>query len=252
MPDPLVFVVRGELLRRYSDAMVYAVDAVIGPTGQRRPGLEEYLREFVGEISSSFQATLDARSLSPALISALGAIGIVFVRRAGTSVVVPGAQWVIGSPPARYDVVEGSNALRVYRSVAPSRPIFPVFKASLPPDMAFYGFPFTDTDARTGNNGLGKYFIIEERVGEPRFGADVPGADAMQTWDDLSWKHFGLHTDEGVGKYVDDAPHPDPAPPPADNEGRSWQGDSTSSATRAWITLQKPARVAVHAKQMLP
>jgi hypothetical protein len=190
--------------------------------------------------------------MSTALVTAFAALGITVSRRGTVSMVVPGAQWVVVVLGGRYDIVKASTGLRVYRSVPPRRPTFPVFKASLPPDMAFYGFAFTAEDARTGPGGLGKYFIIEERVGEPRFGLDVAGPDAMRTWDDLSWKHFGLHTDEGHGKYLDAAPAADPASGPGDNEGRSWQGDATSSATRGWITLQRPARIAVHAKQMLP
>jgi hypothetical protein len=249
--DPLVFVVRGELLRRYPGALVYAVDAVKGPTGQRRPGLEEYLREFVGDISSTLQPRLESRLASPALTRALSAIGI-HITSALITAVVPGLQWLIEARGARYDVLKASNALRVYRSVASRRPHFPIFKASLPPDIVFYGFPFTVAEARTANAGLGKYFIIEERPGEPRFGLDTSGPDQMRTWDDLSWKHFGLHIDDGVGKYLDGAPVADPAPAPVDADDRSWEGDSTSSATRAWITLQRPSRIAVHATQMLP
>ena len=35
------------------------------------------------------------------------------------------------------------------------------------------------------------------------------------------------------------------------HNGKSWK-ESTSSATRAGITLQKPVRIALHARQLIP
>ena len=86
-----------------------------------------------------------------------------------------------------------------------------------------------------------------------RFGLDVGSEDTqngpLESWDDLSWAHFGLP--EHFGTHLDDAPSPDPNPI-IDNSGRTWSGDNTSSATRAWITLQRPVRICIHANEMIP
>ena len=77
--------------------------------------------------------------------------------------------------------------------------------------------------------------------------------ELFETWDDLSWSHFGLQ--DALGKYLDSGTITNQ---PYLNEGKVWKDDDgpgapqSSSATRAWITFQKPARIAVHACQMLP
>lgn len=186
--EDLVLVVRGDLLRRYPNALIYAVDAVPGPQGEPVPALSEYLDQ--------------------------------------------------GAEP---------------------RPrIFPTFRATLPPDLTFFGFPFDETAARGNGDELGRYFILEQRVTEPRFGLDVPTTAPSQTddngslgsWDDLSWSHFDLGQDDDVGKYLDEAPASAPAFTFTHN-GKSWK-ESASSATRAGITLQKPVRIALHARQLIP
>jgi hypothetical protein len=183
--ENLVLVIRGDLLRRYPNALIYAVDAVPGPQGEPVPALAEY--------------------------------------------------------------------------VTPSGPrIFPTFRATLPPDLTFFGFPFDETAACGNGDDLGKYFILEQRVTEPRFGLDVPTTAQSQTdddgslapWDDLSWSHFDLGQDDDVGKYLDEAPASAPVFS-FTHDGKSWK-ESTSSATRASITLQKPVRSALHARQLIP
>ena len=193
-PDEnIVLVIRGDLLKRYPNALIYAIDAVPcdGGTGEPVPGLPEYLK---------------------------GSNGNPIVNEDDIQTILSGI-----------------------------RRVFPVFRATLPPDLTFFGFPFSEEDARGIGGALGKYFIIEEQVTEPRFGLDAPTAEALETWDDLSWSHFGLQED--YGSYLDSGTHPDQ--PTQGNGGRIWN-DESSSATRAWITLQKPVRIAIHATQMLP
>lgn len=132
--DPMVLVVRGDLLKRYPGALIYTVGAVSVGTGDEThdvPGLSEY-------------------------------------------------------------------------DVAPAQLDFPVFRVTLPPDLTFFGFSFTEADARD------KFFIIEERVGDARFGLDTPNGDTMFSgWDDLSWQHFGFGVeseDQHFGTYLDSPP----------------------------------------------
>jgi hypothetical protein len=165
--EDLVLVIRGDLLRRYPNTLVYAIDAE-EVNGEPVPGLPEYL----------------------------------------------------------------------HPDDEPKRRIFPTFRATLPPDptspsdLIFFGFPFDEGAARgEDGDGPGKFFVIEERVGEARFGLDAPA-------------------DDNIGTYLDDAPS---SAPVFDftQDGRSWGAD-TSSATLAWIILQKPVRIALHASQMIP
>ncbi len=179
--EQLVLLVRGDLLRKYPNTLVYAVRAV-GTVTQRDPGLEEFVK------------------------------------------------------PA-----------------APPSPISPIFSGTLPPDLTFFGFPFTAAEARGGQAKypLGVYFVLEERVSEARFGMDLADgpapalggkpADPEDDWDNLSWAHLPQVVE---GMYVDGA-----APTGTAGLTPAW---NTSSATIASITLQKPVRIAVHADQMLP
>ena len=130
--ESMVLVIRGDLLKRYPNAIIYAVDAVTLVDGADGtvPGLAEYLPD------------------------------------------------------------DKAEELRD----------FPIFKAILKPDTTFLGFPFdeyaargVDDAGRDVNGGLGKYFVIEERVTEPRFGLDMPKDDVQgpTKWGDLSWSDVG-------------------------------------------------------------
>jgi hypothetical protein len=178
--EALVLVIRGDLLRRYPGALIYAVDAVEISDDKKVPKLPDFT----------------------------------------------------GSKEAE----EEEEDTRV----------FPTFTASLPPDLTFLGFPFQRDEACGDEKGaLGKFFIIEERVGEPRFGLDVPKegeGNELEGWENLSWAHFQL----GQGQYVPEAPVSEPKM----KDNRSW--DQNGSATFAWMTWQEPVRVAVHASQIIP
>jgi hypothetical protein len=182
--DPMVLVVRGNLLKRYPNTLIYAIDAVPedGAAGDLVPALPEYIKP-VGDTT----------------------IGDI---------------------------------------IGEARRIFPIFRATLPPDLTFLGFPITEEEARD------KFIVLEERVGETRFGLDTTEGGDLNTWDDLSWWHFGLQ--KAFGSYVDDGSI---AGQPTEPDGRVWDdndGSITSAATRAWITMQKPVRIAVHGSGMLP
>ena len=123
-------------------------------------------------------------------------------------------------------------------------PIFPIFSAHLPEDMFFFGFPFSEEDART-KNGQGYFFVLEERVSETRFGLDLAPNEPPNTvtdWKDLTWSHFvGIAEDKYLNSLL-------PRENPTINK-RSWE---KSAAAIAAISLQGPFRVAIHATQMLP
>lgn len=185
----LILVIRGDLLKRYPSALIYAVDEVEEQDGQQQkkvPGLKEFL-------------------------------------------------------PDGRDV--------------PDR-IYPIFRASMPPDLMFFGFPFSERDARGETQEAAKYFVMEQAPGEPRHGldeSDVPQS-SVSTSDDLTWGSFGFGSSgqSKVGEYLDD---PGPASAfsilysPKPLLGFWSKG---TSAHRARYTWQKPVRIVVDAKQLLP
>ena len=83
-------------------------------------------------------------------------------------------------------------------------------------------------------------------VGEPRFGLDEERADtpATRVWDNLSWENIDL-----AGKPVIDLARPLVQPiGGTDTGGLVW---ASNAADMAAILYQKPAMIAVHARQML-
>ena len=122
-------------------------------------------------------------------------------------------------------------------------PVWPVFGASPPPDLTFFGFNLLPDQMRSGGpNSKGYFVVLEERVGETRFGADEElgkDGDCAPTWNDLSWDYIKVSD----GAYINST-----TPCAVSNGGVTW----SSSASIAYILLQWPMRVAVHAKRMLP
>ena len=125
--------------------------------------------------------------------------------------------------------------------------MFPLYKAEIEPDIKFFGFDLTKEQAQGTapspgfNDMLGWFFIIQEIPGEPRFGMDISfnaGSDGL-SWDDLSWTKLPDSL-----KFVQGRIAPSFNPP----EAFRWGMDS---ANMAFILLQKPSMVAVHAKEML-
>lgn len=145
----------------------------------------------------------------------------------------------------------------------------PLYEAKVEPDIYFFGFDLTATEARGETaddpDDPGWFFVIKERPGEPRFGLDIDQDGAAggtkQLWNDLSWEDV---LPEGMaGDFIQ--PSSPPAitltePPADDQQGRqqhaedvqvAWTG-SVSAAEMAYILYQVPVLVAVHAAEMLP
>ena len=186
--NPLVLLIRGDLLKKYPNTIVYAVPATRGSDGVRRPDLEGYIPDNV-------------------------------------------------TPQPGPD----------------SAPRFPVLTGSLPPDVTFFGFVLAKDQVRSSDRSEGWYFVLEQRVSEPRFGLDEGqpsaeiGSEAAEllSWRDLTWTHLN-----GVppGALID-ATEPNVRPAPEQTLTPQW---TTSSAAIGSILMQDPVRVAVHADKMLP
>ena len=126
---------------------------------------------------------------------------------------------------------------------------YPVFRANLDPDLTLLGFDVSVADA-IGPPGW--FFVLQEQPTEPAFGleAERPGkfAGPQTKLDDVSWSE--LATDATALAAMTHAPATPPQGWPAPATGAAAWG--ASSADMADITLQEPARVAIHAKHLIP
>jgi hypothetical protein len=181
--EPLVLLVRGDLLRRYPNALVYAVKATVDGAGRRDLGVEER---------------------------------------------------------------------------------HPIFMGRLDPDVAFYGFDLDAAEVRGGDGEHGWFFVLQEQPSEPRFGLDLVPAPAasLTSWSNLSWGHLAADATalEAI-THIDlntELPDTRAVVPAQDEPIVAWHDESglgaagTTAAQLAYITLQRPVRVAVHGSQMLP
>jgi hypothetical protein len=147
----------------------------------------------------------------------------------------------------------------------------PIFQGSLAPDVTYLGFDLTEAQARgstepgtsTPRKHPGWYFVLQQQPTQPRFGLDeapfTPGkpltADQppKESWSAMSWGH--LTETEAAYNIMVNAPvlgsRPDKdkwafTPPQV-----KWGADATA-AHIAYIALQRPVRVQIHADDMLP
>jgi hypothetical protein len=163
---------------------------------------------------------------------------------------------VVYAARAEFEIVDG----RVTRGRVPTdEERYPLFRGTLEPDVTFVGFDLDEDEARGDpepeNGRPGWFLVIQQQPTEPRFGLDVADrfADslpALTRWDDLSWGHlaanaadFEAMTHIRLGRTLP-ATGGVTEPP-----GVGW---GVNAAQQAFITLQKPVRVAIHADDMLP
>jgi len=140
------------------------------------------------------------------------------------------------------------------------------FYGKLLPDIAFFGFPLTPTqavgaaDATDASLDQGWFFVLQEQPAEPRFGLDVGGAfgGAIAQWNALSWTSLVASAAElqALTHINLDQQLPDVRPLNSGTEP-AWHADSglgrtgAQAAHLAYITLQQPVRIAIHASDML-
>ncbi|MFC0506523.1 FG-GAP-like repeat-containing protein [Micromonospora costi] len=130
----------------------------------------------------------------------------------------------------------------------------PLFRGTMRPDLTFFGFGLTVSDARGTGDDPGWFFVIQEQPTAPRFGLDElpepprpPGHGTRPaSWADLHWGQMAANR-----AGYDALTH---APVAAPFGGLrigalTW---AQTSAHLAHITLQRPMQVAIHATDMLP
>jgi hypothetical protein len=112
----------------------------------------------------------------------------------------------------------------------PSQEVHPVFRGTLDPDLSFFGFPLSPSQAHSAPGQAGYYFVLQQHPTQPRFGLESDGSTD-------SWQCFP----SGFATVA--AQSASPALDP------SWGRDA---ATMAQLTFRQPVRVAIHADLMLP
>jgi len=155
---------------------------------------------------------------------------------------------------------------------AETKTAHPLFSGMLDPDANFFGFALTKEQVLGTNSPQGDpgwYFVLAEPSGEPRFGMDEPAPTlpdasfglpvAGTNWNGLGWANLvGSRADLDALLTVNlDANLPDTSSV-SDSTTRRWHanagtGEHGSRASDiAYITLQRPMRVAFHASEMIP
>lgn len=122
----------------------------------------------------------------------------------------------------------------------------PLFRGTLKPDVTFLGFDLTEHEVMADE---GWFFVIQQQPTEPRFGMDAADfkepLPSLTTWNNLSWRHLA-DTEEEL-KALSHASVKKALPVSAIGEV-AW---GKNSSHQAYITLQRPVRIAIHARQMI-
>jgi hypothetical protein len=130
-------------------------------------------------------------------------------------------------------------------STAPDAEHPPLFRGTLKPDVTFLGFDLTEAQLLADP---GYFFVIQQQPTEPCFGMDkadfeTPSPPSLTTWDDLSWRHLA-NTPEALQALS----HASISTVLPDIDKAKW---GKNAAHQAYITLQRPVRIAIHARAML-
>jgi hypothetical protein len=147
----------------------------------------------------------------------------------------------------------------------------PMFSGLMDPDANFFGFRLTPEQVLGDGvrNGAepGWYFVLAEPSGEPRFGMDAVQEDLPDAqfgrpvtganWSGLGWSNLAASRsalDQIVTVNLD-APLPDTT---GVSDVRAFHADQgpgrhgSRASDLAFITLQQPFRLAIHASEMIP
>ena len=130
-----------------------------------------------------------------------------------------------------------------------SKEKYPLFRATMPPDVHLLGFDLNEIQARGDDNGndAGWFFVLQEQPTEPRFGLDAATAFGGRPahWRDLTWGHLApdRETLQQITHIAVDGNLND-----LELDGLAW---GRNSAQMAAITRQRPFRVAIHARTWL-
>jgi hypothetical protein len=129
-------------------------------------------------------------------------------------------------------------------STAPDAEHPPLFRGTLKPDVTFLGFDLTEAQLLADP---GYFFVIQQQPTEPCFGLDKADFETppppLTAWDDLSWWHLA-NTPEALQTLS----HASITTELPDIDKAKW---GRNAAHQAYITLQRPVRIAIHARALL-
>jgi hypothetical protein len=138
--------------------------------------------------------------------------------------------------------------------------LLPVFSGRIQPDVAFFGFTLTTTEARGDTDpqslNQGWFFVLQEHPTEPRFGLDESAVAGGRptAWSNLAWGHLAA-TDAELSaiRHIDLAAALPDTSLVNPTGGAHWHvAEGARASDVAFITLQQPMRVAVHGGKMIP
>jgi hypothetical protein len=253
---------RGTYFRQFWDTRDF-VDMV--PGGEAKDTLEKELYD-IGFIHD-WESNTDLGSHNNRVYANPDEEALVLVIRGDLLKKYPNA--VIYAARAEWDKTGGVYDPNKPRLLTPDGEKYPMFGAKIDPDITFMGFDITATEANgedpftftppvgdpLAEPDPGYFFIIKERPGEPRFGADIPIAGTLNSWNDLNWDHIAVPAGKN---YIDLtatlAPGSDITVPSGDATTVDVVWGNTTASTSvdmAQILYQVPVLVAVHASDML-
>jgi hypothetical protein len=134
----------------------------------------------------------------------------------------------------------------------------PLFRGTLQPDVTFLGFDLTEAEARgePPHDPDGWFFVIQQQPTEPCFGMDVADftkapPELKATWNGLSWRHMAPTEAELKALShvaLDSIKSVVPTIDAQTIDKATW---GKNSSHLAYITMQRPMRIAVHAREMI-
>ena len=137
----------------------------------------------------------------------------------------------------------------------------PVFSGRLGPDMSFFGFELTAAQVKGNTDPTkdqGWFFVLQEQPTEPRFGLDIEEnfGGTVTSVNDFTWGHLAANRAalDAITHIDLDAALPNfaVAPPPGEPTVQWKPSAGARSSDLAYITLQRPFRVAMHGSDMIP
>jgi hypothetical protein len=222
------------------------------PTDQRGT----YFRQFWDTAAAGAQSQLDITPIHQWGRSELGATAVgaegdklVLLIRGELLRRYPGTV-IYGVKAARQPDGRRGLATEVDENGIPPE-VWPVFRGTLEPDVVFVGFALTPAEVLDGE---GYFFVLQEQPTEPRFGLDEDPFEEggtgkipqLRNWNDLNWGHLAPSLEKL--KQLSHVSVKSVQLFPAENVKGNW---GRNSAHMALITRQLPARVAIHATELL-
>jgi hypothetical protein len=277
--EEVVMVIRGEILKKYPNAVIYAHRA----RWQMKKSELKLASITHQNIKLSYTEYKDfINNASPDVFSQkFKDQGVTLSPKHKIEVKELDKTWEVFDSQNNYVIVIENDVLNIYKgaidtenerrlaelfgSEAKGLPTtkvkFPLFQAKVDPDIYFLGFDLTVEAAHGEMEGNeddpGWFFVLQERAGETRFGLDIAKEGELNTWNDLAWNDITLV--KGSNIDVNTSPGKLIQPKGDDNEklsqyledsAISWDNDINSDSL-AYILYQAPMMIAVHAREML-